>query len=91
MATNHNGTIRGPEPPFVGAVYRATRNATGRHWEVDHFREGFGWRLWPMGDDWGTGGGVRALWKSTDDLRDRKRWRMVGVTARAPRLSGGES
>lgn len=89
--------IRGPEPPFVGAVYQA-RTKSGRRWEVTHFEKGvpaFGvfscWVLRPMGDDvrpvqdeeGNMLGGVRTIYRTTEELRDRKKWRMVGTTGRA--------
>lgn len=81
-------TLRGPEPPFVGAVYRACTKS-GRRWEV-HYHEGKRegedlWRLAPMGEENGAGfsGGVKAISVTTSRLRDRKRWRMVGVSRRA--------
>jgi hypothetical protein len=82
MTDNTREGVQWPDPPFVGAVYVSTRNRTGRRWEVVRLDPRFGWLIWPMGDST-LGGGVKALWKSTDDLRDRKRWRMVGVTGRA--------
>lgn len=73
-------TIRGPEPPFVGAVYVATTKS-GRRWEVVRERS-HGWHLYPMGVTGGFGG-VKAIYRSTEELRDRKKWRMVGVTRNA--------
>lgn len=71
--------IRGPEP-FVGAVYVA-RTRSGRRWEV--WREGrWGWHLAPMGASGGFGG-VKWIWRTAEQLQDRKRWRMVGVTNRS--------
>lgn len=71
-----------PTPePFVGAIYRATRNRTGRRWEVIG-RERWGWHLYPLGGDCGTAGGVKGLWKSTDDLADRRRWQLIGSKPR---------
>lgn len=76
-----SGQGAGPEPPFVGAVYKA-RTKSGRRWEVVSFDK-LGWHLWPMGGDVGGFGGVKGIFRSTEELRDRKRWRMVGVTARS--------
>lgn len=94
-----SGAIRGPEPPFVGAVYQACTKS-GRRWEVDRFELAlpeFGWPedrwcLVPMGDDvrgvtideeGRTLGGVRPITRTAAELRDHKKWRMVGTTARA--------
>jgi hypothetical protein len=92
--------IRGPEPPYPGAVYQA-RTKSGRRWEVMYLslkRGQFGaqddtWRLRPMGDDVYPAqneegemqGGVREIERTTEQLRNPKKWRHVGVTARAAR------
>lgn len=93
-----SGTLRGPEPPFAGAVYQA-RTKSGRRWEVMYETGGgfgrFGqpkmWLLRPMGDDVRTWcnedgelqGGVREILRTTAQLCDCKKWRMVDVTERA--------
>lgn len=88
--------LRGPEPPFVGAVYQA-KTKSGRRWEVMYSIGKLGdqsdtiWVLRPMGDDVrpaqnGEGkmmGGPRELHRGAKALRDPKKWRMVGTTARA--------
>lgn len=75
--------IRGPEPPFIGAVYVSTRSRSGRRWEVDR-QSRWGWSLRPLGDDVmpaQTGnrfnGGVRSITRTTDELRDRRKWKMI--------------
>ncbi len=81
----------GPEPPYVGAVYVSARGRSGRRWEAWSHDDRYGWRLHPMGDDVHGFGGVKGLWRSTDDLRDRKRWKFIAVTSRAARLPDGEA
>lgn len=71
-----------PEPPFVGAVYRACTRSS-RWWEVWGYDERWGWHLAPMGTASTSGGGVKWIWRKADQLRDRKRWRMIGVTTRS--------
>jgi hypothetical protein len=72
--------LRGPEPPFLGAVYRRVR---GIRWEVvDHYDGLFAeveqdWQLRAMT------GAPRHIWRSAAELRDRKKWKFFGVTTRA--------
>lgn len=74
--------IRGPEPPFVGAVYRARRGQRGYEVTGEHAPDQ--WRLMPIGSDVMKGaGGVTWLTRSTAVLRDRKKWRFIGVAAAA--------
>ena len=68
-----------------GQVYIAVRSRTGRRWEVG-LHEPFGdmWVLYPIGDDvrpaqshGRMNGGVRRIRRTTKDLLNRRRWRLV--------------
>lgn len=69
-------TIRGPRPPFVGAVYRATG---GLSWEVAAAGDGDTWQLRRLGD----GNTDQQLIKRTTEQLRGSRWRFQGVTAAA--------
>lgn len=82
--------LRGPQPPFIGAVYLSARSTTGPVWEVvatlppQGSRREHVWRLNAT-----SKAGELCEWRTAEQLRDRKKWRFIGVTAAAlPREDG---
>lgn len=55
--------------PIVGGIYKAKRSRTGREWECTRRRFGDRYLLSPLGLDYlGGGGGVRALWRTAEEI-----------------------
>lgn len=64
--------------PSINAVYRSVANTTGRRWRATCWA--FGDRqmtLVPLGGDWGSGGGVKAITVPWDRLYNPRLWGRV--------------
>lgn len=68
----------------VVQVYVAVKATSGREWKVERYEHLNIWRLRPLGDDVRPAqignrmnGGVRSIRKGTEELTNRKRWRLV--------------
>lgn len=54
--------------PIVGGIYKAKRSRTGREWECTRTRWGAQYHLIPLGGDWGSGGGVKSIWRTAEQI-----------------------
>lgn len=61
--------------PEIGDIYVA-RNRSGRRWKVWALKP-WGWGLMPLGDRGGGFGGVKNIWRSTEQLQDPTKWEKV--------------